>query len=129
MKTTHNMNLNNDPFHRIKDGTKTIELRLNDEKRQLLKEKDLIEFTNRTTLEVIMVEVVRLYKYSNFEELYKHFDKISIGYDNNDVANFKDMEKYYSKEEQDKYGVIGIVVKVVKMSENKENVLNKSVIK
>lgn len=26
------MNLNNDPFNRIKDGTKTIELRLNDEK-------------------------------------------------------------------------------------------------
>lgn len=60
MKTTHNMNLNNDPFNRIKDGIKTIELRLNDEKRQLLKEKDLIEFTNRTTLEVIMVEVSRI---------------------------------------------------------------------
>lgn len=54
------MNLNNDPFNRIKDGIKTIELRLNDEKRQLLKEKDLIEFTNRTTLEVIMVEVSRI---------------------------------------------------------------------
>ena len=79
MKTTHNMNLNNDPFNRIIDGTKTIELRLNDEKRQLLKEKDLIEFTNRTTLEVTMVEVVRLYKYSNFDELYKYFDKISMG--------------------------------------------------
>lgn len=73
------MNLNNDPFNRIIDGTKTIELRLNDEKRQLLKEKDLIEFTNRTTLEVTMVEVVRLYKYSNFDELYKYFDKISMG--------------------------------------------------
>ena len=42
------MKLNNGPFERIKNGTKTIELRLNDEKRQLLKIKDLIEFTNRT---------------------------------------------------------------------------------
>lgn len=38
----HEMKLNNGPFERIKNGTKTIELRLNDEKRQLLKIKDLI---------------------------------------------------------------------------------------
>ena len=113
MKTTHNMNLNNSPFNRIKDGTKIIELRLNDEKRKLLKVKDLIEFTNKTTLEVITVEVIGLYKYSNFQELYKHFDKIAMGYDKDDIANPKDMEKYYSKEEQDKYGVIGIEVRVI----------------
>ncbi len=113
MKTTHNMNLNNGPFNRIKDGTKTIELRLNDEKRQLLKENDFIEFTNRVTLEKIIVKIEELYKYSNFKELYKHFDKIAIGYDKDDIANPKDMEKHYSKEEQDKYGVIGIKVRVI----------------
>lgn len=113
MKTTHNMNLNNSPFNRIKEGTKTIELRLNDEKRRLLKEKDFIEFTNKATLENIIVQIVRLHKYPSFEELYKHFDKISIGYDKDDIANPKDMEKYYSKEEQDKYGVIGIEVRVI----------------
>ncbi len=37
----YKMNLNDEPFHLIKKGTKTIELRLNDEKRQLLKENDL----------------------------------------------------------------------------------------
>ncbi len=109
----HNMNLDNEPFCRIKDGSKTIELRLNDEKRKLLKENDLIEFTNRTTLEKIVVKIVGLYKYSSFDELYKHFDKISIGYDKDDVANPKDMEKYYSKEEQDKYGVVGIEIRMI----------------
>ncbi|MCI8548349.1 MAG: ASCH domain-containing protein [Bacilli bacterium] len=107
------MNLNNNPFNLIKNGTKTIELRLNDEKRQLLKENDFIEFTNRVTLEKIIVKIEGLYKYSNFKELYKHFDKIAIGYDKYDIANPKDMEKYYSKEEQDKYGVIGIKVRVI----------------
>jgi hypothetical protein len=29
----YEMKLNNEPFERIKNGTKTIELRLNDEKR------------------------------------------------------------------------------------------------
>ncbi len=88
-------------------------MRLNDEKRQLLKENDFIEFTNRVTLEKIIVKIEGLYKYSNFKELYKHFDKIAIGYDKDDIANPKDMEKYYSKEEQDKYGVIGIKVRVI----------------
>ncbi|MEE0699936.1 MAG: ASCH domain-containing protein [Bacilli bacterium] len=113
MKTTHNMNLNGGPFTRIKNGTKAIEIRLNDEKRQLLKVKDLIKFTNKITLEVITVEVIGLYKYSNFEELYKHSDKIAMGYDKDDIANPKDMEKYYSKEKQEKYGVIGIEIRVI----------------
>ena len=39
MKTTHNMNLNNSPFNRIKDGTKIIELRLNDEKKEITESK------------------------------------------------------------------------------------------
>jgi ASC-1-like (ASCH) protein len=45
----HEMKLNVEPFNKIKSGKKTIELRLNDEKRQLVKIKDLIEFTNRET--------------------------------------------------------------------------------
>ena len=43
MKITHKMNLKDGPFGCIKNGTKTIELRLNDKKRQLLKKKDLID--------------------------------------------------------------------------------------
>ena len=96
------------------NGTKTIELRLNDEKRQLLKIKDMIEFTNRETLEPMLVEIQNLYHYSSFEELYKHFDKVSMGYREEDVADPKDMEEYYSKEEQKKYGVLGIEIKKVK---------------
>lgn len=46
-----------------KNGTKTIELGLNDEKRQLLKIKDLIEFTNRTNDEKMLVEIENLYHY------------------------------------------------------------------
>lgn len=108
-----NMNLNEQPFNRIKNRTKTIELRLNDEKRSQLKEKDLIEFTNIKTLESIIVEVVELYKYNSFDDLYKHFDKISLGYDAEEIADPKDMEKYYSKNEQGNCGVIGIKIKVL----------------
>lgn len=43
----------------------------------------------------------------------KRFDKKAMGYDRDDIVNPKDMEKYYSKDEQDKYGVIGIEIKVI----------------
>lgn len=107
------MKLNNKPYTNIKNGTKTIELRLNDEKRQLLKIKDIIEFTNRETLEKMSVEIINLYPYPSFEELYKHFDKVSMVYKESEDANPKDMEKCYSKEEREKYGVLGIEIKKI----------------
>lgn len=113
----HKMNLHDKPFQRIKNGTKTVELRLNDEKRQLLKKDDLIEFANRVTNEIITVRVVDLHHYSSFDELYKHFDKVAMGYDIDETANPSDMEEYYSHFEQEKYGVLGIEIKVVE--ENK----------
>ena len=110
----YEMKLNNGPFMSIKNGTKTIELRLNDEKRQLLKIKDLIEFTNRETLEKLLVEIENLYHYPSFEELYKHFDKVSMGYKEDEIADPKDMEEYYSRDEQEKYGVLGIKIRKIK---------------
>lgn len=107
----HNMSLNNRPFKSIKEGTKTIELRLNDEKRSLLKVGDEIEFTNRDTNEKLSVDIINLHKYPSFEELYKHFDKVDMGYNKDEPAEPKDMEAYYSKEEQDKYGVLGIEIR------------------
>jgi len=110
----HEMRLNNEPFTNKKNGTKTIELRLNDEKRKLIKVGDIIKFTNRSTNESIEAKVINLHYYAFFKELYQNFDKVSLGYKENDIANYKDMEEYYSKEEQDKYGVVGIEIKVVK---------------
>ena len=34
-----------------------------------------------------------------------------MGYENEDEANPSDMEKYYSKEEQNRYGVVAIKIK------------------
>ena len=107
----YNMNLNNRPFKSIKEGTKTIELRLNDEKRSLLKVGDEIEFTNRDTNEKLSVDIINLHKYPSFKELYKHFNKIEMGYAEDEPSESKDMEAYYSKEEQNKYGVLGIKIR------------------
>ena len=90
------------------------EMRLNDEKRSLIKEGDIIEFENRITKEKLKTKVIKLYKFDNFEELYKHFDKISLGYAEDEIADPKDMEQYYPQDKQEKYGVLGIEINVVK---------------
>ena len=103
----HKMNLWNDSFKAIKDGWKTIEMRLNDEKRSKIKIGDEIEFTNVKTNELLICKVTNLFKYKNFEELYNDHNKISIGYTENEIANPDDMLMYYSKEdiEMDKHTV------------------------
>ena len=62
----------------------------------------------------MLVEIENLYHCSSFDELYKHFDKVSMGYKEDEIADPKDMEEYYSKEEQKKYGVLGIEVRKLK---------------
>ena len=111
--SVHKMNLWNDSFISIKNKTKTIEMRLNDEKRSKIKIGDIIEFTNTTTLETLNVKVDNIFKYDDFEQLYSHHDKISIGYTEDEVADPKDMLMYYKNEEIKKYGVLGISVRVI----------------
>lgn len=110
---THKMNLQDSPLQMIKDKTQTIELRLYDEKRQKIKEGDIICFDNDHTDEIIKAKVKKLHIYKNFHELYKHFNKVSMGYREDETANPEDMEEYYSKEKIEKYGVVGIEIEVV----------------
>lgn len=109
----HEMRLHDEPFKLIKAGTKTIELRLYDEKRQEIKVGDEIEFTSRATGEKQLTKVIALHTFSSFAELYKDFDKISMGYAEDEEAKPEDMELYYSKEEQEQYGVVGIEIQLI----------------
>ena len=110
----HNMKLNNKPFYSIKNGMKTVELRLNDEKRQKVKVGDTIIFENIDNLEKISVLVLKIHKFDNFKKLYENIDKTLMGYSSEEVAHSSDMEKYYSIEQQNKYGVLGIEFRIIK---------------
>lgn len=104
----HEMKLKHGQFILMKKGLKTIELRLNDEKRKQIKEGDTIEFTSTKTGEKLNTKVIKIHHYPSFEELYKHADKISIGYKKHERKDPKDMESIYPKEKQKEYGVLGI---------------------
>ena len=110
LKTTHEMKLHPAPFELIKRGEKTIELRLYDEKRQTIKAGDDILFTNTVSGEKLCATVKKLHRFDSFEELYKTLPLLQCGYTEEDIdtAHPSDMEQYYSGEEQQKYGVVGI---------------------
>lgn len=109
----HCMRLNHGPFMLIKSKQKSIEMRLNDEKRQKLKVGDQVEFTDKSTNEKIIVQVVNLHRFSSFQELYNNFDKLKLGYQSGEVASANDMNQYYTDEDIKKFGVVGIEIKTI----------------
>lgn len=110
----HCMKLNRDPFEKIKSGSKTIEMRLFDEKRQRISVGDFIEFSSADNLpKKIQTRVTALHRFSSFEELYSAFPKEKkLGYSPADTADAHDMEEYYSLDKQKEYGVVGIELRM-----------------
>ena len=105
----HKMKLNENPFERIKNGTKTIEFRLFDEKRQKIKVGDQIEFSKLPNLqEKLLVDVVELYREDTFKDLFRklYTDEEKI------KRKTKAMYEIYSSEKEQKYGVLGIKIKI-----------------
>ena len=108
----YEMKLHDEPFNAIKRNQKVIEMRLNDERRKDLKVNDLIIFSNNLTNEKLEVIILDIKKYHDFYELYSNYKKEELGYLKNEIADPKDMYKYYSKEQILKYGVLAIKIKV-----------------
>ena len=103
------MKLSLSPFEKIKDGSKTIELRLYDEKRQKVKIGDFIEFTCLDdATQKIQTRVTALHHYSSFVDLYNSLPKEKLGYSPTDTPDPNHMDEYCSREDQEKYGVLGI---------------------
>ncbi|MCD8090857.1 MAG: ASCH domain-containing protein [Clostridiales bacterium] len=107
----HIMRLNPVPFELVKTGRKSIELRLYDEKRKAVKTGDYICFVNsRNMTESLRVLVEKIYVFGSFEELYENLPLDECGYEEKKISSAaaSDMNKYYSREKQHKYGVVGI---------------------
>lgn len=105
----HKMHLKEDPFEKIKNGRKTIELRLNDEKRQKVQVGDFIEFSCLDEpKQKIQTRVTALHHFSSFAELYNSLPKEKLGYNASETPDPDHMDEYYTREKQERYGVLGI---------------------
>lgn len=109
----HKMKLNESPFERIKNGTKTIEFRLYDEKRKAVKIGDKIEFSKLPDLqEKILVDVLDIYRDDTFGNIFKE-----IYTDEEEIERkTKSMYQFYSKEQEKQYGVVGIKIALLSNS-------------
>jgi len=97
-----------EPFENIKNGIKTMEIRLNDEKRQQIKLNHIIKIINRENEnETLFVRVIGLSRFPSFEKLYKTFNDKVKPYEKEILA------KVYSKEDEEKYGVLVIHIELI----------------
>ena len=106
----HKMRLVDFAFKAIKNREKDIELRLNDEKRQLIKVGDIIEFIHIDSGKTLRTKVVKLYKYNSFKEIFENLDYKRFGVKDN---NYNIMYDFYTKDEEEKYGVLGIEIELL----------------
>lgn len=97
------MKLNPHPFAQIRAGEKTVELRLNDEKRRAVRVGDTITFTQIGTGETLTVTVTALHPYESFADLFAALGTDCCG-------GPVDMDAYYSPADQKKWGVLGIEI-------------------
>jgi len=105
---THILQLHQVPYKKIASGAKTIELRLFDEKRQLLSLEDRILFRCRTTGNECIRNIIALHRATSFMELLQHLDPVACGWEPGAAPTEEDMYPYYSIDQIATYGVVGI---------------------
>lgn len=110
--TVHEMKLNPSPFDMIRKGEKTIEGRLNDEKRQQIQIGDQIIFKKLPKLtEELLVKVTKLFKYPTFRAMFEELPSEAFGAPGWTVDELVEaFYKYYTLDEEVKYGVVGIEI-------------------
>lgn len=110
------MKLFKEPFFRIKERKKIIEVRLFDEKRQRVSVGDEIEFTLiDDPAEKILVEVIGLSRFKTFSDLYSSFHYSMFGHPHGTSLKdqIKDISECYPNEDEEKYGCFGIHIRLV----------------
>lgn len=105
------MKLDAIPFYATKKGLKTIEVRLNDEKRDKISAGDTIVFESPEK-EILNVLVVRKTKYLNIEELSRSENFLKTGGIYQSESEWiNHIYKYYPKNLQEERGLLAIEVK------------------
>lgn len=111
----HEMKLQEKYFNFILNGTKRIEIRLFDEKRQKIKLGDTIKFLKESNLdESFETKVVGLLRYDSFANMINDFD-ISILSDKSMTKKelIAVLAQFYTNAKQQQYGVLGIKIELL----------------
>ena len=107
----HRMHLDPQAFAAMEDEKKNIELRLYDEKRRRIQAGDVIRFESTDDeTDVLFAWVTGMSFFASFDELYRAVPLTACGYAPEKLATAspRDMDRYYSIEDQKKWGVVAI---------------------
>ena len=112
----HELKLQPRYYEYILNGSKDIEIRLYDEKRQKINIGDIIIFKKEPELnESFKVKVVGLLRYENFDSLFNDFTIDRLADKSMKKSELlEELEKFYTKEKQKEYGVLGIRIEKVR---------------
>lgn len=122
----HQMGLFGEYFNSIIEGKKTVEVRLNDEKRRKIKVGDIIEFIKVPEQNITLkVQVTNVRTYKTFKEMYE-----DIAFKEFDCEGWTMKEmiegtyEIYTREQEKHWGVLAISIKPVfdvrKLKDNEE---------
>lgn len=101
------MHLHPMPFEQIRTGTKRVEVRLNEEKRQKIRVGDSLTFILRTDASLsISAQVTQIFHAPSFLEIFRITNKKETA--EMLAQNADAMYQYYLPEDEKKYGVVGI---------------------
>lgn len=102
--------LDSNIFELVKNGTKDIEVRINDEKRRNLHIGDTLVFLKRPhDDEKLVKKVTSLEYYQNFIELVDHYEMKRLYLDEYSQEQFLELlHQFYTQEEQEEFGVVAI---------------------
>lgn len=101
------------PYSNIASGKKVIESRLFDEKRQMITIGDQIVFSENDKPENNVITVVKgLLRYKTFKELFADYEPSLFGEESRDFL-LTQIKQFYSDEDEQEYGVIGIRVELI----------------
>lgn len=105
----HVMSLQRFSFEKILNGSKKIDVRLFDEKRQMIRPNDLIEFVCRELDERLMCVVKAFLVFDTADNMVDVLPPSLFGYDNREEIRVR-LRRLFPKEAQLKYGVMGIII-------------------
>ena len=112
----HYMRLDRAFWSKVARGSKTVEMRLFDEKRRKIKAGDRIIFeSNDPAGDRIEAEVLGTYVYPSFKALTEDFEPKSLGFAGRSSEQVSDfMNRFYPEESVRKYGTVAIKIKALK---------------
>ena len=113
---TYVVNISKKPYKKIKLGKKTVDLRLNDLRRNNIQKGDVVIFRlDNNPKKQIVVEVINSKKFYSFKDLVSYYGREKCGFKKKSVDEANEiMKRFYKPEEIKKLGVIGFEFKLKK---------------